>query len=143
MDLKKIATNFQLVGEVENVETMGEGFINDTFIIRTTKNNTPDYLLQRKNKRIFTNVPAMMENIQKVTSHMKEKVIARNGDPSREVLTVVPATDGKLYFQDEEEEFWAVCIFIDETITYQAAKTPELAFQGGKGIGKFQSMNAD
>lgn len=143
MNLKKIAANFQLTGEVENVETMGEGFINDTFIIRTTGESAPDYLLQRKNKRIFTNVPAMMENIQKVTAHMKEKVIARKGNHLREVLTVVPAVDRKLYFQDEEGEFWAVCIFIADTITYQAAKTPELAFQGGKGIGKFQSMVAD
>ena len=143
MNLEQIAASFQLEGKVEKVEQMGEGFINDTFIIRTLEKSTPDYLLQRKNKRIFTNVPAMMENIQKVTAHMKEKVIARNGDPLREVMTVVPATDGKLYFKDEEDEFWAVCIFIADTITYQAAKTPELAFQGGKGIGKFQSMVAD
>ncbi len=143
MNLEQIAASFQLEGKVEKVEQMGEGFINDTFIIRTLEKSTPDYLLQRKNKRIFTNVPAMMENIQKVTAHMKEKVIARNGDPLREVMTVVPATDGKLYFKDEEDEFWAACIFIADTITYQAAKTPELAFQGGKGIGKFQSMVAD
>jgi hypothetical protein len=143
MDLKKIASNFQIEGTVEKVETMGEGFINDTFIIRTIGADTPDYLLQRKNKRIFTNVPAMMENIQKVTAHIREKVVAANGDPLREVLTLVPAIDGKLYFQDEEGEFWAVCIFIADTIAYQAAKTPELAFQGGKGIGKFQSMVAD
>ena len=143
MNLEKIASNFQIEGEVENIETMGEGFINDTFIIRTIEKSAPDYLLQRKNKRIFTNVPAMMENIQKVTSHIKKKVVALNGDPLREALTVVPANDGRLYFQDEEGEFWAVCIFIADTITYQSAKTPELAFQGGKGIGKFQSMLAD
>lgn len=143
MELKEIAANFQLEGNVENVEQLGEGFINDTYIIRTSGDATPDYLLQRKNKKIFTNVPAMMENIRKVTTHMKKKVIARNGDPLREVMTVVPANDGQLYFQDEENEFWAVCIFIADTITYQAAKTPELAFFGGEGIGKFQSMVAD
>ena len=143
MNLEKIAANFQLEGKVEKVEQLGEGFINDTFIITTIGEESSDYLLQRKNKRVFRNVPAMMENIQKVTSHMKKKVIAWNGDPLREVLTVVPANDGKLYFHDEEDEYWATCIFIADTITYQAAKTPELAFQGGKGIGKFQSMVTD
>ncbi len=143
MELKKIATQFQLEGTVEIIETMGEGFINDTFIIRTTGESTPDYLLQRKNKRIFTNVPAMMENIQKVCAHIKVKVVARNGDPIREAMTVIPAKDGKLYFLDEEGEFWAVCLFISDTISYNSAKTTELAFQGGKGIGKFQSMVAD
>lgn len=143
MDLQQIAAQFKLSGVVEQVKPMGEGFINDTFIICTAGNETPDYLLQRKNKRIFTNVPAMMENIEKVCAHIRKKIIAQNGDPSRQAMTIVPAHDGKLYFQDEEDEYWAVCVFIDDTITYQAAKTPELAYQGGKGIGLFQSMVSD
>jgi len=143
MNLELIASKFKLEGPVERVEPMGEGFINDTFIIRTRGNDVPDYLLQRKNKRIFTNVPAMMENIQKVCTHIKIKVIAKNGDPMREAMTIIPATDGNLYFMDEEGEYWAVCVFINDTIAYQAAKTPELAYQGGKGIGLFQSMVSD
>lgn len=143
MNLEKIAAKFTLEGTVDRVEPMGEGFINDTFIIRTVGDQTPDYLLQRKNKRIFTNVPAMMENIEKVCTHIRKKVIARNGDPTREAMTVVRAIDGELYFQDEEGEFWAVCVFISDTIAYQSAKTPELAYQGGKGIGMFQAMVSD
>ncbi len=143
MNLELIASKFKIEGPVERVEPMGEGFINDTFIIRTQGNDVPDYLLQRKNKRIFTNVPAMMENIQKVCTHIKSKVIAKNGDPMREAMTIIPATDGNLYFVDEEGEYWAVCVFINDTIAYQAAKTPELAYQGGKGIGLFQSMVSD
>lgn len=143
MNLEKIAGNFQLTGSLDRVVPMGEGFINDTFIIQTKEDTAPDYILQRKNKRIFTNVPAMMDNIQLVCAHIKAKVLARNGDPLREAMTIVPALDGKLFFQDEEEEFWAVCVFIGDTITYNSAKTPELAFQGGKGIGMFQSMVAD
>lgn len=143
MKLEDIAARFQLEGKVEKVEQMGEGFINDTFIIYNAEKSAPDYLLQRKNKRIFTNVPAMMENIMKVTTHIKKKVIARKGNPMREAMTIVPATDGKLFYQDEEGEYWAVCIFISNTITYQAATTPELAYQGGKGIGLFQALVAD
>jgi hypothetical protein len=143
MDLIKIASQFRIDGTIEKVEPMGEGFINDTFIINTREESTSNYLLQRKNKRIFTNVPAMMENIQKVCSHIKKKVIEKKGDPLREAMTIVPAIDGKLYFQDEEDEFWAVCVFISNTIAYQSAKTPELAYQGGKGIGMFQAMVSD
>ena len=143
MDLTKIASQFRIDGMIERVEPMGEGFINDTFIIYTQESSTSNYLLQRKNKRIFTNVPAMMENIQKVCTHIKQKVVAKNGDPMREAMTVVPALDGKLFFQDEEGEFWAVCVFISDTITYSSSITPELAYQGGCGIGLFQVMVAD
>ncbi len=143
MNLETIAANFKLEGTVDRVEPMGEGFINDTFIIYTREESAPNYLLQRKNKRIFTNVPAMMENIQKVCAHIKKKVLEKNGNPFREAMTIVPATDEKLFFQDEEGEFWAVCVFISDTLTYNSAKTPELAYQGGKGIGMFQAMVAD
>ncbi len=141
-NLEKIAENFQLEGKVAEVTQLGEGFINDTYIIKT-EGNSPNYILQRKNKKIFSPIPAMMENIQKVCTHIKKKVEAAGGDPMREAMTVIPATDGKLYFLDEEDEYWAVSQFIDDTIAYGAAETPELAYAGGKGIGKFQSLVAD
>lgn len=141
-NLETIAGNFQLEGKVAEVAQLGEGFINDTFIIKT-EGNSPNYILQRKNKKIFSPIPAMMDNIQKVCTHIKKKVEAAGGDPMREAMTIIPATDGKLYFLDEEDEYWAVSQFIDDTIAYGAAETPELAYAGGKGIGKFQSLVAD
>ena len=141
--LRAIAGRFQTEGEITVVRPLGEGFINDTFIIETASAHTPNYILQRKNRHIFTNIPAMMENIVRVTNHLKNKIIARGGDPRREALTVTPARDGKLYYKDDEGEYWAVCEFIDGTIAYQKADTPRLAYQGGKGIGRFQAMLAD
>jgi Ser/Thr protein kinase RdoA (MazF antagonist) len=141
-DLTKIALNFKLEGELKEVKPLGEGFINDTFII-ATKGDSPNYILQRKNKKIFSPIPAMMDNIQKVCLHIKKKIEKTGGDPMREAMTIIPALDGKLYFLDEEEEYWAVCLFIDETTAYEAAETPELAYAGGKGIGKFQSLVSD
>ncbi len=140
--LNGIALNFQIEGQVEKVAPLGEGFINDTFIIKT-QGDSPNYILQRKNKNIFSPIPAMMDNIQKVCLHIKKKVEKVGGDPLREAMTIIPAKDGKLYFLDEEDEYWAACLFIEDTIAYDAAETPELAYSGGKGIGKFQSLVAD
>lgn len=141
-DLTKIALRFQLEGELANVEPLGEGFINDTFLIRT-RGASPTYILQRKNKSIFSPIPAMMDNIEKVCQHIKKKVILAGGDPLREAMTVVRAKNGLLYYQDEEEEYWAVSVFIDDTVAYDSAKTPQLAYAGGKGIGRFQSLVSD
>lgn len=141
-NLKEIANAFALDGVVAEVKQLGDGFINDTFVV-VTENNGPRYILQRKNKNIFTDVPAMMNNIKMVTEHIKAKSVEAGGDPMREALTVTPAKDGKLYHLTSDGEFWAVCLFVEDTITYGAADTPELAFQGGKGIGKFQKLLAD
>lgn len=142
MTTKEIASHFKFEGTVSNVNAFGDGLINDTFLVET-EGNSPNYILQRKNKNIFTDVPAMMDNIHRVTTHLKKKIVAAGGDPDREALTVTPTVDGKLYYQDMDGEYWAACVCIPDNITYQAADTPELAQQGGMGIGKFQTMLAD
>ena len=135
--LFEIASHFALEGEIASIEALGEGFINDTFVVKTT-GSTPDYILQRKNHIVFPDVPGMMDNIKAVTEHIKAKVT----DPMRETLTVVPATDGKLYHKDGEN-YWAVCIFIPDTVTYDRADSTALAYQGGVGIGRFQALLSD
>lgn len=140
--LLKIGEKFAFEGVVKEIRSLGEGLINDTFFVET-EGSSPNYILQRKNKNIFKDVPAMMSNIYKVTSHLKKKIENQGGDVLREALTVTPTLDGKLYYEDEENEFWAACLFIEDTITYQYADSAELASQGGKGIGKFQAMLAD
>ena len=141
-DLQAIASCFALEGAIESIDSLGEGFINDTFIIRTGA-GTPDYILQRKNKEVFSDVPAMMENIRKVTEHIRRRVVAEGGDPQREAMTVIPTRDGALCHPDPQGEYWAVSIFIDDTISYNKADSPELARKGGEGIGRFQSQLAD
>ncbi|MFV0553692.1 MAG: phosphotransferase enzyme family protein [Mangrovibacterium sp.] len=140
--LNEIASKFQFAGAVKDVRPVGEGLINDTFFVET-EGAADNYILQRKNKNIFQNIPAMMENIDKVTKHLRKKINDRGGNPLRETMTLVPTTDNQLYFLDEEDEYWAACLFIEDTITYQSADSTELAFQGGKGIGEFQCLLAD
>lgn len=140
--LAEIAGKFNFEGEVKNVRPLGEGLINDTYFVETTE-DTPNYILQRKNGNIFKNIPAMMDNIHKVTSHLKKKIEAAGGDPMREAMTLATTKDNQLFFVDEENEYWTACVFIENTITHQYASSLELAYQGGKGIGKFQTLLSD
>lgn len=140
--LRGIAERFAIEGTVERIESLGEGFINDTLLVRTA-GAAPDYILQRKNRQVFPDVPAMMENIRKVTDHIRRRVIAEGGDPLREVMTVIPTLGGELFYCDEEGEYWAVTRFIDDTVAYNRADSPALARKGGEGIGRFQSQLAD
>lgn len=139
--LLNIAHNFDIEGEISNIEALGEGFINDTYIV-TTEGDAPNYILQRKNHNIFPDVPAMMDNIGRVTRHLKAKVDSAGGDAQREVLTVIPTKQGELYHK-YDEEFWAMSLFIEESITHNKATSPRLAYMGGKAIGRFQSLLAD
>ena len=135
--LLNIAQQFAIEGDILSIEPLGEGFINDTYVVKTA-GSAPDYILQRKNHNVFPDVPGMMDNILAVTEHIKRKV----ADPMRETLTVIRSKDGKLYVESEGN-FWAVCIFIPDTVTYDRADSPELAYQGGLGIGRFQALLSD
>ena len=141
-ELYEIVSHFDIEGIVAAIEPMGAGFINDTLKVRTA-GSTPDYILQRKNRNIFPDVPAMMENIVAVTGHIRRKVVEAGGDPAREVLNVVFTTDGLPYWRTPAGDYWTMCLFIDGSVTYDRADTPQLAYKGGEGIGKFQSQLAD
>lgn len=135
--LRYIAEQFAIEGEIVAIEALGEGFINDTYIV-TTAGSAPDYILQRKNHVVFPDVPGMMQNIKAVTEHIKAKV----EDPMCETLTIIPAKSSELYVRDGEN-YWAMCLYIPDTVTYDRADSRELAFQGGVGIGRFQALLAD
>lgn len=137
--LSDIAQHFALDAPVCGVVALGEGYINDTYIVTTELSR---YILQRKNHDVFPDVPAMMDNIQRVTAHLKAKVLAAGGDSEREVLTVVPTKEGALYHR-EGDNFWAASLYIEGSVTHAVANTRRLAYMGGKGIGRFQAMLAD
>ena len=154
-----IASRFEIQGQISEIKPLGPGFINDTFIVKTLQEDGKTeglrYILQRKNHIVFPDVPGMMNNILMVTEHIKAKVAEEGGDPMREVLTITRRRDSSiteaerscpsydLYYKDENGNFWAVCLFIEGSVTYEKADTPALAFKGGQGIGKFQAYLAD
>jgi len=142
-ELISIAGKFVTENEIKEVSILGEGFINDTFVIYPKDSAHPKYLLQRKNKNIFTNIPAMMENINQVTTYLKKKIRENNGDTERESLTLIPTVEGKLYYLDENKDYWAACLFIKDSISYEKVDSPLIARSGGKGIGMFQKLLAD
>jgi hypothetical protein len=72
-NLFEIASHFKISGVIESINDYGDGHINDSYLVKTSGINDPDYILQRKNKNVFHPVPDMMNNIFKVTSHLKKK----------------------------------------------------------------------
>lgn len=138
MRLNDIAKKFIFAGEPQEVTPLGQGFINDTFVV-SVEGSDERYILQRKNKSIFTDVPAMMDNIERVCEHIKSKVC----DPLREAMTIIRTKDGELYCIDDDGEYWAASLLIEPTVAYDSANSPETAYQGGKGIGLFQKMLCD
>ncbi|HEY1007793.1 MAG TPA: aminoglycoside phosphotransferase family protein, partial [Sphingobacteriaceae bacterium] len=109
------------------------------FHIRNSHPGHPDYLLQRINHQVFRNVDVLMDNIVRVTAHLKQKA----ADPAREVLTVVDTLEGGSYCRDADGNYWRMFVFIDHTHSYEQITDLRQAFQGGKAFGRFQQQLTD
>jgi aminoglycoside phosphotransferase (APT) family kinase protein len=83
-----------------------------------------------------------MDNVWRVTEHIRGK-LKFPGDVTRRVLTVVPAIDGQLLYQDENGNSWRTYVFIENARSFDAVETPDQAYQAAKEFGQFQKLLAD
>jgi len=131
-DALQIIQRFQIAGTPEQAESFGGGHINETYKIITLERSQPDYLLQKINQEVFPNVDALMENISRVTEHIKSKA-----SPSRrQVLTIIPTKEGRLFYHDQSG-YWRVFEFIGNAESYDKAKTEKQAFEAARMFGRF------
>ena len=132
-NLKEIVSKFEINEKIADVKPMGEGLINDTYKVFVDGFEKPKYVLQRINNAIFQDVDMLMDNINKVTTHLRKK--------NKNTLQFISAKNGKLYHFDGKK-FWRVMVFVPDSITYQAV-TPEYSYIAGKSFGEFESLLSD
>ena len=141
-NLKEIVLKFNVENEINEVKPLGEGLINDTFKVYVNDCETPKYVLQRINNAIFQDVDLLQDNIEKVTNHIRKKLIEKNEtDLDRKVLNFIKTKDDKRFYFDGEK-YWRLMVFISDSYTYQAV-TPEYSYTAGLAFGEFQSMLSD
>jgi hypothetical protein len=144
-DLRAVAKQFAISGEFEEARPHGTGHINDTYAVTFRQTGGPvRYVLQRINHSIFKNPPALMENVERVTAHVRRKLEAGNADQlDRRVLTLVPTCDGRSWHADADGNYWRCYLFIERATTYDQITTAAQAREGAKAFGLFQRQLAD
>ena len=144
-DLKAVCANFKLGGEFLGGEPYGSGHINDTFAVRYNQNGeNVRYILQRINHSIFKNPPLLMENVVRVTDHIRCKLeSAGSDDVARRVLTLIPTVEGGVYYNDADGNFWRVYIFIEGASTYDEMESEQQAYEAAKAFGLFAKQLTD
>lgn len=140
---KSIISHFAISGTVSEIKPLGNGLINDTYKVTTVEADAPDYVLQRINDSIFTDVDLLQNNIEEVTHHIREQLVKEGADDiDRKVLTFVKTDEGKTYIKDGKNQYWRISVFIPNAITMDDV-TPETSYHAGKAFGKFEAQVAD
>ena len=144
------ARHFAVFGDFASVETHGTGHINRTFVFTMDQGGRPvRYLLQMLNTFAFREPVPLMDNIVRVTEHLRRRLAAEDvlAPPrhalSRRVLTVLPSRDGKPYHFDPEGGFWRCYLFIEGAGTTDLMDSPVKAFALAEAAGRFQYLLSD
>jgi len=143
--LKNVVAGFQAWGDFIYAAPYGSGHINDTYKVSARLAGTPvSYLVQRINHEIFKHPDRVMENIVRVTEHLRGKLTAAGElDASCKALTVIPARDGRPYARDAEGNWWRMYLFIEGAHTYDVIESEEQAYEAARAFARFQNQLAD
>ncbi|MFA6292597.1 MAG: aminoglycoside phosphotransferase family protein [Victivallales bacterium] len=142
-NLRQTCGSFNIAGDFVSASPYGSGHINDTFAAVFSQGWTKvRYILQRINHNVFRNPVALMDNIDRVTSHLHTK-LSSSGDASRRALSLIKSRNGLPYHLDADGNCWRTYVFVGNAKTYDIIETPEQAFQAAKAFGEFQRLLVD
>lgn len=138
-----LLSQFGIDVPVTSWKPFGHGHINDTFLV-TTPEKVPDLILQRKNHLVFKNVAGMMDNIVKVTGHIRKKLmVAGEAEIDRKVMHYIAAPDGRYFVNDEQGNFWSLFLFVRGSTSIEEVTEKGQAYSAGKAFGHFQRQLSD
>lgn len=135
----EVPGRFRLDGEVLSIKPFGNGNINDTFKVETTRSA---YLLQRINQNVFKRPREVMDNLGRVSEHIKNK-LSGHPDIRRRVLHFADAKDGRNFVEDEQGNVWRIYFFVDRVHAYEVLENAEQAYQAGRAFARFQNLLSD
>ena len=136
---------FALPGCLTDVRPHGSGHINDTYVLESETGSGPvRHVVQRINTEVFEDPVALMENVRRVTEHIRDKISERpDGGRRREALSVVQTRDGRPCYIDAQGSAWRVYVFIEGTRAFDAVRDARHAREAGRAFGEFQAMLSD
>jgi Ser/Thr protein kinase RdoA (MazF antagonist) len=140
--LKHVFNQFDHKGEYKSYKELASGHINDTYLIKTAEK--PYFVLQRINHGVFKDVPGLIENKVAVSAHIQKKLENKSiKKQERGVLAFARTKDGAAYYQGSEGNYWNLMYFIDKSVTHETVNSEEIAYEGGKLMGKFLTLTDD
>ena len=131
----EIVNRFAIDGEAVSCERYGNGHINETYL--AVSSTGARYILQKINRGVFRDVPALMRNITSVCAFLRE----RDPDP-RHSMRVVPTRAGDAFFEDGAGGAWRAYDFVEDSLCLEAPQTPEDFYQSAVAFGAFQRQLA-
>lgn len=125
MEIANIVNMFDVYSPVDSVKSIDNGHINITYLI--TLKNGQKYVLQKINNYAFKDIDMLMSNISLVSNYLTNHGF--------ESLVPIKTLDGHLFLKDENS-YYRLYVFIDDTVCYEKIDNIYLVYNDGKAFGK-------
>lgn len=135
--LEEVSRLFRIRGEFLGYETIQVGNVNKTYEVRfmLPEGYQKSYLIQNVNTYAFRAPVQLMDNIDKVTEHIRAK------KPGQVALHFHHTADRKTYVVDGSN-FWRMTNYI-HSVTHNAVTNENVIRNAGKAFGEFQVQLSD
>lgn len=121
------------------------GHINSSYILYFDLGATVKrYFLQEINTNVFKQPFELMENIERITMFLNNKIKTMDVTNKENLaLRVIRTIDDKAYMISSTNHFYRMYNYIENAKTYQKSNNVKIIYNAGKAIGNFQNMLTD
>jgi len=140
MDLTKKFTSlmaqYGIVGEIKEYSPITNGHINKTYYVLI--DSTP-YVFQKVNTYVFKEPVKVMNNIMMIDNFIKNN----NKKSACKIINFLVNYKYNNYTETEDGEFWRICIFEENTVTYEIVENSDILVSSGYAFGDFLNVISD
>ena len=130
---KQALDHFVIDRRPYRIEPLEQGYIHTSY--RILDGDEPVFILQHLNDRVFPDIDAVMENLQRVLPHL-------NGEGYHPVSYAY--TKSRLpYHVDGDGRYWRLMTFVSKSISLDYTGNPAIAFEAGRILGLFHKLTAN
>ena len=133
----QLAISQQFIQSASNLSALGNGLINDTFLVQTSDK---PFVLQRINHSVFPEPAQIMANLSQLNLHVAQK-------PKDTVKLIIPSilktqNNDELY-QDEQGSYWRALEYIANTESLETISHITQVQKTGFALGHFHRLVSD
>ncbi len=138
-EIREICSKFWVYGDFMVAVPFGNGHINDTYQVTYDQGGVRlHYTLQKINRTVFSDPVKVMENVDRVTSHLLKKIHCLHIETRKRTLRLLRTPDNKPYVLDDSGDVWRMYIFVENARSYDVMESPRQVYCAAQAFGEFQ-----
>lgn len=139
--LRDIASRFCTSTTIASLSPLGNGRINDTYLVRLAEPSS-SFVLQRINSAVFPQPEAVMRNLAIFAQHATEQLphLKLSADRRWKIPAVLSADGERPFVYDESGNLWRAIGFIENSMSVDTIQTAAQAREVGIALGIFHTL---